>query len=93
MIWKTEIGNYEKHFCIIGQLGFGRKKKIYDFSFFEKSSRKRLSTDTPMKELDYVVLKKSEFQHPAKSNGIAFFWHASITEEDVPAKNFRKIIW
>ena len=39
------------------------KKNIDDFYFEKSSSIKKLSTETLMKELNQVVMEKSEFQH------------------------------
>ena len=46
--------------------GFGRKK-LKTFSFEWSSPSKKLSTEILITELNYVLMKKSEFKHPAKT--------------------------
>ena len=53
--------------------------------FEESSSSKKLLTETLMQELDYVCLKKIDFQQPKKSKLVAFL-HADIIERGIPAK-------
>ena len=43
-------------------------KNMDDFWFEKSSSSKKLSTETLIKELYYVVTEKNEFQQSAKSN-------------------------
>ena len=57
---------------MFGLSGFERKEKVDGFSS-GRSSSKRFPTQTLMKELNYVVLKKSEVQYPSKSIAFALF--------------------
>ena len=65
------------------------KKKVVDFLFESSSSSKKLSTETLMKELNYVVLERSEFEHPIKSLFIDVFGMQRSWNEVFRQKVFR----
>ena len=85
MTLKTEICNYKYLFLTFSVQDSDSKKKNDNLSFEKSSSNKQLVIQTLMKELNPVVLGKSE-KIPQNHYSFCSFWYARIIEGGVRAK-------